>query len=354
MYENMSYEIILERMLDRIPNTLDKRESSPIYNGIAPAAMELMGIYLELELIIQETFGDTASREYLIRRAKERGVEPYPATKALLKGMFTPSTINIPIGSRFSLNDLNYIVQSKTLDGEYNLECEETGVKGNQHSGDLIPVEYVEGLETAKITELLIPGEDEEDTEDFRKRYFNSLDSQAFGGNRSDYITKVNGVPGVGGTKIYRAWNGGGTVKLVIVNSQYKKPSTELIQQVQEIMDPLELQGEGFGLSPMNHITTIFGVDETIINITTNITYQSDYVWGDVKVNVEKTIDEYFLELNKTWADSENLIVRISQIETRLLNIIGILDVANTKINTLAENLILDVNSIALRGDVIG
>lgn len=354
MYENMSYEIILERMLDRIPNTLDKRESSPIYNGIAPAAMELMGIYLELELIIQETFGDTASREYLIRRAKERGVEPYPATKALLKGMFTPTTINIPIGSRFSLNDLNYVIQSKTLDGEYNLECEETGVKGNQHSGDLIPVEYVEGLETAKITELLIPGEDEEDTEDFRKRYFNSLDSQAFGGNRSDYITKVNGVPGVGGTKIYRAWNGGGTVKLVIINSQYKKPSTELIQQVQEIMDPLVNQGEGLGLSPMNHITTIFGVDETIINITTKITYQSDYVWEDVKVNVEKTIDEYFLELNKTWADSENLIVRISQIETRLLNITGILDVANTKINTLAENLILDVNSIALRGDVIG
>ena len=45
---------------------------------------------------------------------------------------------------------------------------------------------------TCTITALLIPGEDEEDTEVFRQRYFNSLNAQAFGGNRIDYIEKVN------------------------------------------------------------------------------------------------------------------------------------------------------------------
>lgn len=354
MYENMSYEIILERMLDRIPNTLDKRESSPIYNGVAPAAMELMGMYLELELIMQETFADTASRENLIKRAKERGIDPYSSTKALLKAMFTPISLNVPLGSRFNLNDLNYVVESKISDGEYTLRCEETGVKGNQYSGDLIPVEYVDGLETAKITELLIPGESEEDTEEFRRRYFNSLDSQAFGGNRADYIAKVNSIPGVSGTKVYRAWNGGGTVKLVIINSEYKKPSVELVAQVQEIIDPLESQGEGLGLAPIDHVTTVFGVENTTINISTNIIYQSGYIWEDVRVNTEQAIDEYFLELSNTWADSDNLVVRISQIETRLLNVSGILDISNTTINTLAENFILGVDSIPLRGDVVG
>lgn len=44
----------------------------------------------------------------------------------------------------------------------------------------------------------MIPGEDEEDTEVFRQRYMDSLNAQAFGGNRADYLEKVNAIPGRG------------------------------------------------------------------------------------------------------------------------------------------------------------
>ena len=50
-----------------------------------------------------------------------------------------------------------------------------------------IPIEYIEGLTEAKLTEILIPGEDEEETEKFRKRYLESFEPQAFGGNIKDY-----------------------------------------------------------------------------------------------------------------------------------------------------------------------
>lgn len=69
------------------------------------------------------------------------------------------------------------------------------------------PIEFIKGLETCNVTSLLIPGENEEDTEAFRQRYFDSLNTQAFGGNRMDYIQKVSAIPGVGGVKVYRAWN---------------------------------------------------------------------------------------------------------------------------------------------------
>lgn len=42
MFENMSYEGILQRMLDRVPNTFDKREGSIIFDALAPAAMEMI------------------------------------------------------------------------------------------------------------------------------------------------------------------------------------------------------------------------------------------------------------------------------------------------------------------------
>ncbi|HBF2173650.1 TPA: phage tail protein, partial [Clostridioides difficile] len=55
-----------------------------------------------------------------------------------------------------------------------------------------------------------------------------------------------------------------------------------------------------------------------------------------------------------SWEDEENLIVRISQIETRLLSIDGVLDIANTMINSIASNLNVDKDSIVLRGEVVG
>ena len=41
MYEDQTFDVILQRMLSRVPETMDKRESSPIYAALAPAAVEL-------------------------------------------------------------------------------------------------------------------------------------------------------------------------------------------------------------------------------------------------------------------------------------------------------------------------
>ena len=46
------------------------------------------------------------------------------------------------------------------------------------------------------------------------------------------------------------------------------------------------------------------------------------------------------------------LIVRISQIETRLLNVEGIIDIANTTIEEVAQNYTLGENAIANLGEV--
>lgn len=351
MFEHITYEVILQRMLDRVPDNIDKREGSIIYNALAPAAVELQNMYIELDWILNQSFADTAQREYLIKRCAERGITPEPATKAILKGEFN---IDVPIGSRFSLDTLNYIVIEKISDGIFKLECETPGSIGNQYFGTLIPIDYVEGLTSAELTELLIPGEDEEDTEDLRTRYFNSLESQSFGGNIADYKEKTKQIPGVGGVKVYPVWNGGGTVKLVIIDSTYNVPSSTLIDAVQTAVDPIQNQGEGVGLAPIGHVVTVEGVSATTININTNITYQEGWTWADIEPYVHKAIDDYFHELAASWENENNLIVRISQIETRLLNIAGVVDIENTTINGQAQNFVLGADNIPVRGEVIG
>ena len=51
----------------------------------------------------------------------------------------------------------------------------------------MIPIEYIPGLESAKITEMLVPGEDAEADESLRRRFYASIESQAYGGNIKDY-----------------------------------------------------------------------------------------------------------------------------------------------------------------------
>ena len=353
MYENVTFESILQRMLDRVSDQLDKRESSPIYNALAPAAVELQLMYIEFDIILKETFGDTASREYLIRRAAERGITPYPATYALLKGEFTPTSINIPLGSRFSLNDLNYYIKSKISEGVYQVECEEAGVKGNQYFGDMIPIEYIDRLETAQLTELLIPGEDEEDTEDLRVRYFSSFETKPYGGNKKDYVEKTNAIAGVGSTKVTPLWNGGGTVKLTILNSEFSKASSTLIDTVQQEIDPTK-DGSGLGVAPIGHIVTVDTAEEITVNISTTITFDDGYSFATLKTQIEGVIEAYLLELRKDWESQGSLIVRTAQIDTRILGIQGILDIADTKINGSSSNLLLSAYQIPVMGGVTG
>lgn len=352
MFEEYTFEKILNDMLNRVPDVLDKRHGSIIYNALAPAAVELQNMYINLDMVMTETFADTASRENLIKRASERGLIPYPATKAIVKAVFVPSYLELSIGERFSLENLNYIVTEKIIDGQYKLECEETGSAANYNLGQLIPINYIEGLQYAEITDVLIPGEDEESTEDFRNRYFSSFDNQAFGGNITDYKRKVNALSGVGGVKVYPTWNGGGTVKLVIMNSEFGVPSSALVSSVQTAIDPTQNQGEGLGIAPIGHVVTVAGVTATTLDIDSEFTLQSGYTWLDVKDNVEAAIENYFLELNKTWDANANLIVRISQIETRVLNVAGVIDIANTTIEDAAQNYTLGENAIATLGEV--
>ncbi len=399
MYENTTYEAIRDRMLARVPDRFDKREGSVIWDTHSPAAIELQILYLELDNILKEAYGDSASREYLILRCRERGIAPRQATHAVLKGVFVPADIEVS-GQRFNIGDRNYVVTEQIADGEYRVRCESPGRVGNQYLGSMIPVEYIQGLQTAELTELLIPGEDEEETEELRSRYFDSFDDHAFGGNRTDYLEKTNAIPGVGRTKVTRVWNAdispaemipkesverwydstketlseevrdwlnsvfraakekklttGGTVLLTIINSEFGAASETLVQKVQTAMDPDVNAGEGYGLAPMGHVVKVESAKERKVTVKASLIFEPGYGWNNLQGLLEEAVSDYLLELRKEWADASYLVVRISQIDTRLLNVQGVLDVQNTSINGVMSNLSLEKYEIPVPGGVSG
>lgn len=402
MYESETYEVILERMLARVSSALDKRPSSPIYDTHSATAIELQILYIELETLIQNSYGDTAAREFLILLAADRGLSPEEASNAVLLGKFTPAGIDLT-GQRFNIGEINYVVlELVSEDSEasyYQVQCETAGEVGNQYLGQMIPMEYIAGLETAELTEVLIPGEDEEDTEVFRQRYFDSFNEQTFGGNRADYLAKVRAIDGVGDCKVTRVWNSdirpadmipsdavttwyesvvstldeevavwlttvytaallkkltvGGTVYISIVDSDdYGEASSTLVQSVQDTLDPEENAGEGYGLAPIGHVVNVESAKPVTVQATITVTFEEGYSWSNLKSAIEEAVSAYLLELRQAWANSTQVIVRVSQIETRVLAVTGVLDVANTKINGSASNLTLGKYEIPVLGGV--
>lgn len=351
MYENQTYEEILERSLNRVGTNVDKREGSVIMNAIAPVSAEHANLYTLLDGIIREGYADTATREYLILRCKERGIVPYEATQAVLKGKFTQE---VPIGSRWSLNGLIYAVTVFiSSDGNYyyQLQCESAGTEGNKYFGELSSIDYAnEGL-AGELVELLIPAEDTEATEDLRSRYFSSLKSSAFGGNRQDYIEKTNSIDGVGGTVVVPVWNGGGTVKLIIIDSDYNVASGALIAKVQEEVDPTQ-SGSGEGFAPIGHKVTVTTATEVPINITTRITFNEGYSWERLQADAVSAIEEYLLSMRKVW-EGGGLVVRVAQIENRLLNLDGVVDIADTTVNGGTDNIVIASDEVPVLGGIV-
>lgn len=355
MYEQQTYDAILNRMLARVPGDVDKREGSIIYDALAPAAAELAQMYVELDINYNLSFADTATGDFLSRITAQFGVNRQPATAAVRKGLFYGSgsaPMDVPIGSRYSINGLNFIVTEKITTGSFRLECETAGVVGNQAFGALLPIVGVSGLVSAELADVLVPGEDEETDESLRARYYETVNEPAFGGNVADYRQTIGGMAGVGAVKITPAWNGGGTVLATLIAADWSEPSPELIDEVQTAIDPTVNGGLGYGLAPIGHEVTIAGVQDLTINIATTVALASSITVGQVQSDIEAVIDAYLLELRQDWANQAQLIVRISQIEARILTVQGIDDVTGTTLNGIAANATLDSDEIPVLGTV--
>lgn len=357
MAKDNTFEGITARMLERASPEYDKREGSILYDAAAMVAPEFVNLYMELEYYDQRTDPDQAEGADLDLKVKEKGIVREEATLAVRLGFFADKDGNpfdVPIGSRFSADDVNFVVTEKYADGKFYMECETAGRVGNEYVGTLFPIEYIEGLITAELKDIIIPGEDTESDESLRERYNRSLQTEAFGGNEADYREKVGKLPGVGGMKIYRAWNGGGTVKIVFIDSEYTVPTAELVNDVQTAVDPVTNSGEGLGIAPIGHRVTIDPVSGTAINITATITYAEGWTEETAMASIKKALAAYYLELNKTWEDNNNLVVRISYIESRLLELEFVVDIADTAINGTAKNLTLGANNIVVEGGFNG
>lgn len=357
MFEDKTYETIMEEMLDGIDPAIDTRQGSVIYDAISPVAMELAQMYADMGLVEDECFADSASYYYLIKRAAERGIFVREGTPSVLKIHVVPENVDIPLGTECNAGELNYVVTEKLPEeGYYSITCTETGKAGNLVNDDIIPMENVDGLEAIEFVSILASGTDDEDEEALRERYFESFSEVTFGGNKKEYKEKAKEFPFVGACRPIPVWNGGGTVKLIVLNSEFDVADAGEIQQLQDAFDP-EQNGMGDGIAPIGHVVTVVSAEAEEVNVLCGVTLADGYCWEDVAESARLEVEKYFYELRKTWEDigeNETLVIRSGQIEDILIHIPGIRDAKNVLLNGKAGNLYIDGSKIPKAGEVVG
>lgn len=347
MFENKTFETLLEEKLDNVPDEYDKREGSVIYNALAPNSLEMQHLYMVLGWMYDQLNPRTADFDHLKRWALPFGFIPHGAEPCVIRGEF-----NMPIenGKRFNWNDVNFVMVNASKN---ELVAEKMGALTIKAGDLLAPIDPINDLTVSKVAEVLLPGRDSEDVETFRNRVDIEKDRQAYGGNIADYERMASSLVGVGNIIVKPTANGPGTVGLIIVDSDYNAPSDELVQRVQEVIDPPGYSGQGKGLAPIDHKVTVTGALKDTIDIVLHLTYAPGYTWDNAQTIVKDTIEAYFKSVRQGWKKDERLIIYISQIESKLLSLDSIVDIGHTQLNSVEENYNVKTDSVPVVGSVV-
>ena len=365
--EAQNFDYWLNLMLDNVPDDIDKREGSIIYDAVAPAAMVNAQQSLSLANIIRETYIKTAQGEFLDYRAVEHGTSRYAATNTEVKAKFNDddgNPVNVEVGDRFASiaeSPIFYTVIKSNGDGTAEMQAEEAGTSANSYLGQILPVTPNDNLAWAEIIEITIPARDEENDDHLRARLLNTNSWVAYGGNVADYLDMTSKIHDVGATQVYPTWDGPGTVKLVILNNDLMPASQTLVKKVKEEIDPEESTTQGYGLAPIDHRVTVVAPETFEVDITMNVTIADSANVDTIKANIKTSLEEFFKSLRKDWSivnptvgRGYSMIIYRSKILSRVMMIEGVANATMPRLNGKDEDLQLVFNNTTSQLPVLG
>ena len=353
--EQFDFQFLIRRALQKVPPGIDIREGSIIFDALAPACYELAEMYMQLRLYYQATFIQTAFDQYLDLIVAEQNLTRRQATPAVNLAYFENTdaepfqgdligTVFATIGAE---NSIRYTVTDphELGAGHYRLTCVEPGTIGNNYQGELIPISHINALGSVTMISNLIPGQNREDDESLRARFFEAINNRAFGGNVVQYRQEVMGIDGVSAVQIYPVWNGGGTVKVVILVGNFTVAPNDFINDVQIMLDP-NTEGLGLGIAPIGHRVTVSTATERPVNVTVDVDLAVGITPSQMTTPINEAIEGYFDTVRRMWDRSNdlneyNLSVFRSQLMVALLNIGGIINVSRVLIDDVDADLML-------------
>lgn len=349
MFEDRTYEKIMEEALATAPPGVDVRAGGIFYDAIAGACFQIARYYADLSTAFDLVFLTTSVDEYLDMKGSEYGVFRHPASSAIYEYGYTGS--RPAVGERF-FSDGKYF-ELIQRDGELCLEAEETG----EDSGSIlpgtpaVPLNNIGGLTASTFGKIIEPGTNTENDEDLRQRVREKIAGPAENGNRQHYKTWCEEVTGVGRARIIPFWNGENTVKGVLFGTDGLSAAEGVVERVQEYVDP-EGTGLGNGMANIGAHFTAVAAEALPVSVSFDAVLASSSTEDLAREESTTAIRDYLKELALTSPDDQKAVVRVSAIGTLLYSLPSIIDYSGLTLNGAAANIEIETTQVAILEEV--
>lgn len=343
--KGMTLQSIIDAALENIPDTVDKRTGSIVYDTIASVAVPILMLAMEANEIENATFIDTSYGEYLERLVASAGIERLQATKSKKLATFLDMDKNpadVPAGTRFLAMDNNLIYSvlepASYGKGTYIVECESVGTQGNLHYGPLVIMDNSLSLSVAEITEDYSPAIDTETDEELRTRYLKAVKQSAFGGNIAQYEEEMLKMEGVGAVQIYRASKENNMIIISVIDSNQNPVSDTLLYTLQNKVCP-GATGTGLGIAPIGHSVQIAKPHKRLLDVEASIKPMNGYTVDVLKNSIKESIETVFKSVRDSWGSmnmntySYSDTIYISRIMAAIQNVEGVESVTSVKLD---------------------
>lgn len=346
-----SEKVIHDEMLGSISDEYDKREGSFIFIATKPAAVKFADVEGKIIEAKEKFDVEEFEGEELERYVKQRtGQNRRQATKAIGFILATGNGV-INTGDLFETQSGIQFEAVETLEisdeTKVNIKCVTPGSIGVVPANQItkIPI-TLGGITSVTNPEPTYDGFEAESDEDLLTRYYEIIRIPATSGNKYHYVSWAKEVEGVGEARVFPLWNGDNTVKVVIIDAERKPPSVELIESVQNYIDP-DGKGSGEGQAPIGAFCSVVGAIAKNIDISFTVTKEEGYLDEEIITNVSSVITEHFKEI----AFQTN-IVSYAKVGSLILNTEGVADYSNLLIDNSIDNITVETNEVAVLGGV--
>ena len=363
-FDGTSPEDIHERMMNNLPSDIDKMPGGFPYDMTMPSA-ELASEFINFHLMrsIMLAFPQWAWNDWLDLHGEEAGLERHEATYA--SGEITvegTEGTSVPEGSVFStaiVNDEPAVEFMSTeniiigASGEANIHviAVKPGIASNVSKNTVIMQnKSIQGITSVTNKNDITGGTEAENDDDYRERinFANSTEDMSYVGNDSDYKRWAMSVDGVGTCLVIPAWNGPGTVKLVLLDSAGNPASEDLCEEVYDKIVSPEDRTTRLMPTGTAELTVAPATTVTVSFTCTGISYDS------TKTNIEQIKADFKSAIESVYTRAKELgKIVYHQAESLITDIEGVNDYESFLMNGTENDIELTLEQYPKTSDII-
>lgn len=356
-YKAPLVEVIHEGMLNDTSDDYEK--------GVGTFACDLTKTYAiqsyearkKIELVaskldVRNYHGEELDRYVLQKKGMKRKGSNAALGTILVKGNGTITTGDLfetEAGTQFKSVETVVINDS----GNVKIEAVIQGLKGNVGANTIILIPItIQGVTEVTNHIPTIDGYDCETDESLVERYLIEIQKPATSGNRYHYMQWSREVIGVGDSKVISLWNGNNTVQIVIIDDEKLPATIELIERVQNYIDPKgennSTWGTGYGTAPIGAYCSVVSATPKNANVVSTLVLESGYTIEQVQPWVEEAMRKHLKEI----AFLKNS-VSYAILASKILNVEGISDWTSFTLNGKTENITVGKKEVAVLESVV-